>query len=190
MACHTSVASQTRVLSYRMQLDLHPDAGAGSFLSILGNNKVRRGEEDSLTDIFVTYPDWPPSGDAPPRSDARRLWLVDFVRLLKELGVSVWFDDRDISQREGRDYALRRALLSCRSAALIVDREVLRAASYSIVLGAAVGLQRHVVSVITDDIWAEALQGPLRHFPVVRLTGPGFTARAVIDALAEGDDNH
>ncbi len=123
----------------------------------------------SKAKVFISY-----------ASDADKKWLAEFSQLLEERGVDVWFDEARIQLGESIADAFEEGLRNSDTMVYIITPESIKSASLYFELGAALGMKKRVVAIVSRDMDLSNLPQPFRMRKFLWQQSPEETANAFL----------
>lgn len=111
-------------------------------------------------------------------------WTREFVRQLNTVGINVWWDEEKIAVGDTFAEKIEEGLRSSDYVIFILDSESSSSSWLSFELGAALGMGKRVIAVVSKDVKAIELPGPIRSKKYLTRGSPEDTAKDVADALA------
>lgn len=110
-------------------------------------------------------------------------WARSFAQALKEKGVSVWFDEFEISPGESLSGAIEAGLRDSDVFVVVIDPEHPSRPALYFELGAAIGLRKRVVAIVPKEIEQARLPAELRVRKYLLKESPQATAQELSQAL-------
>lgn len=106
--------------------------------------------------IFISY----------SHSEPDREWVRKFVHALEDKHASVWFDENRLVPGELWTKAIEEGLRSSDIVAIVLSAQTSQMPSVLFELGAAIGMGKRIVPIVTPGLDPSALPVPLRlrHF--------------------------
>jgi hypothetical protein len=117
-------------------------------------------------------------------SHADQVWVRSFAEALQGEGATVWLDEWDLRPEDLPLAPLERALRGSDIVAYVVTPEGVRLPNFWFELGAAVGMRKRFVPIISGDFDAAALPHSLQVRQFLRRTSPEETARRLLAEAA------
>jgi hypothetical protein len=121
--------------------------------------------------IFVSY------------SHADQQWAKSFIETLKIEGLEVWFDTAAMNGGESWSESLQKSLRASSTIIILLNEENAQSPNHLFELGAALGMNKRVILVVSKDLNVKKLPLPLRLVQYVVRTSPKETAREVASAI-------
>jgi hypothetical protein len=117
-------------------------------------------------------------------SHADHAWVRSFAEALQGGGATVWLDEWDLRPEDLSLAPLERALRGSDIVACVITPEGARLPNFWFELGAAVGMGKRFVPIISGDFDASALPHSLHVRQFLRRTSPEETARRLLAETA------
>ncbi|MCI0560908.1 MAG: toll/interleukin-1 receptor domain-containing protein [Nitrososphaera sp.] len=121
--------------------------------------------------VFISY------------SHRDREWVRKFVNRLIEAGLRVWIDEKDIALGEPIIVRLEEALRSSDTLVFVLGPENIKSPNSYFELGAALGMGKRIIAVVSGNVPLEDLPAPIRSRRYLIMESPEETAREVAEAL-------
>jgi TIR domain len=116
-----------------------------------------------------------------PRKDAA--WASEFADSLIKRGVSVWFDQHQIGVGDIWTDAIEAGLRESESIVVILTSENLGSPSLSFEIGAAIGMHKKIVPIVSEDLPLSALPREIRIRQYLIRRSPEATADELVSAI-------
>lgn len=100
-------------------------------------------------------------------SQPDRAWAKAFADALKEHGVSLWLNEWDLRPGDDLIDAIEQALRGSEALVFLLDPKSVNKPSLFFEIGAALALQKRIISVVSEDVEQSKIPAPLlrmRHF--------------------------
>jgi hypothetical protein len=110
-------------------------------------------------------------------------WVRSFANALKELGLSVWFDEFDVQPGESWRDALEAGLRGSDVVVALLDSESSSRANLFFELGAAIGMGKRVVSIVPKGMDPSAIPLDIRLRRYLIRNTPELTAEELSNTL-------
>lgn len=112
-----------------------------------------------------------------------REWVRAFAAAMRDLGVNVWFDEFNIGPGDSIPDSLERALRDSEIVVLPITRETVHNSNFLFELGAAMGMNKRIVPVVSEDVDYSRLPLSLSRVSVLKQGSPKDTAEEMVRAL-------
>jgi TIR domain-containing protein len=117
-------------------------------------------------------------------SQEDRAWGKAFADALKRHGISLWLNEWDLKPGDDLIDAIDRALRESEALVFLVGPESVGKPSLFFELGAAMALQKRIISVVSEDVEQSKIPAPLLRMRHVVQGDPEETAEEVARAVA------
>ena len=124
--------------------------------------------------VFISY-----SG-----SDVDREWVRAFARSLEQQGASVWFDETRLHPGDSIRDALAEGLRNSDIVVSLIDPNNLRRPDTNFEIGAALGMDKRLIAIVSEDLDPSLRPQPLRVRRYLTKRSPEETARALVEGAA------
>ena len=111
-------------------------------------------------------------------------WSRDFARELRDQGLSVFFDVEAVRPGAPVEETVRTSLQNSGSVVVVLDPSSSSSRWTAFEVGAALGMGKRVVSVVSSDVSFDALPPAIRSAPYVVMTTPEESAKQVAHLLS------
>ncbi len=101
-------------------------------------------------------------------SQPNQEWARSLAEALSKRGVKVWFDEWDILPGDRLSDQIEQALRESEYVLMLVGEDSAESASSAFELGAAIGMGKTIVPVVSPSVPIESLAGPIRSRRFVR----------------------
>lgn len=122
--------------------------------------------------VFISY------------SHADHSWAREFAKSMVDHGIDVWFDQFTVRAGDSLSDALEDGLRKSDALVLLITPESLGRPNLFFELGAAFGLNKKIIPIISEDIDTTALPIPLKRIKFLRRKSPAETARELAAEIA------
>jgi nucleoside 2-deoxyribosyltransferase len=116
-------------------------------------------------------------------SSTDRDWARSFALALREFEAEVWFDEFDIKPGDSIPEAVEAGLRGSDVVVMLVDKGSLAKPNFSFELGAAIGLDKRIVAIVSEESAATGLPLPLLRKKYLIRKSPEETARELAAGL-------
>lgn len=110
-------------------------------------------------------------------------WAEKFAESMIKSGVSVWFDKFNIKAGESISEAIEKGLRDSDVVVLLVNSENIKRPNLFFELGAALGMNKTIIPVVSEDFKSHNLPLPLQRIKFLVRTSPEETARELTATL-------
>jgi hypothetical protein len=117
-------------------------------------------------------------------SQEDKAWAKAFADALKRHGISLWFDEWDLKPGDKLSDAIDRALRESETLVFLLGPKSVDKPSLFFELGAALALQKRIISVVSENIHRSEIPAPLLRMRRVVQGDPEETAEEVARAVA------
>jgi|SRR5882724_6293172 len=117
-------------------------------------------------------------------SRADRDWVRAFAESLKAQGVQVWLDDLQIQPGERLEDAIEEGLRNSDVVAFVITSDNVRGPNLLFELGAAIGMGKRAVPIVSKDVETSDLPYPLRVRQFLLRESPEETAKKLVKETA------
>jgi TIR domain len=117
-------------------------------------------------------------------SRADRDWVRAFAESLKAQGVQVWLDDMQIQPGERLEDAIEEGLRNSDIVAFVITSDNVRGPNLLFELGAAIGMGKRAVPIVSKDVETSDLPYPLRVRQFLLRESPEETAKKLVKETA------
>lgn len=117
-------------------------------------------------------------------SQEDHVWAKAFAEALKRHGISIWFDEWDLKPGDDLIDAIDRALRESETLVFLLGPKSVDKPSLFFELGAALAMQKRIISVVSEDIQRSKIPAPLLRMLHVIQGDPEETAEEVARAMA------
>jgi predicted nucleotide-binding protein len=111
-------------------------------------------------------------------------WVREFVRILSESGVDVWWDEEQIAVGEPFGDKLEEGLRTSDYMIMIVSPDSIESPWFNFEMGAALGRGSKIIPIVAKDVNWKDLPGPIRARRFLTMESPEESAEDVKEALA------
>jgi len=116
--------------------------------------------------------------------DADREWVRAFADSLRKHGVTVWLDEYQVQPGESLREALESGLRGSDVIVFVMTPASVKRANLFFEIGAAVGMGKRVVGIVSRDLDLSLLPQPLRTRKFLIQASPEETANELIEGIA------
>ena len=120
--------------------------------------------------VFISY----------SHADADREWVRAFVEALQRRGLKVWYDEFEVSPGESLREALEKGLRGSDVIVFLVTPGSVERANMFFEIGAAVGMGKRVLAIVSKDVDPSLLPQPLRTRRFLAQGSPEETADELV----------
>ena len=117
-------------------------------------------------------------------SRADRDWVRAFAESLKAQGVQVWLDDLQIQPGDRLEDAIEEGLRNSDVVAFVITSDNVRGPNLLFELGAAIGMGKRAVPIVSKDVETSELPYPLRVRQFLLRESPEETAKKLVKETA------
>src|SRR5215217_622384 len=110
-------------------------------------------------------------------------WVREFTNALHNLGVGVWYGESDIALGDSIVDKLEKALRESEIIILPITRETINNPNFQFELGAALGMNKRIVPIVSDDVDKSQLPLALSRLRALKQRSPQETAKELVEAL-------
>jgi hypothetical protein len=118
-------------------------------------------------DVFISH------------STADRAWATDFATRLQDRGLRVFYDVWSTAPGASIEDTIREGLRDSSHVVVMFDQSSVSSAWSAFELGAAIGMGKHVVSVVATNVPVDRLPGPAQQLQTVSVDSPDDAAEKV-----------
>lgn len=111
-----------------------------------------------------------------------RPWVEQFAIALEKEGIDVWFD-RDLALGEDIREQIRSALRASNTLVVLLSSNSVKSPWIFFELGAAVGGNKRIISIVIDDMRPEQLPLPMMKYKYLHESSPVSAAKEVAKAV-------
>lgn len=122
--------------------------------------------------VFISY----------SRSDYS--WARDFAKSMVDNGIDVWFDQFTVRAGDSLTDAVEEGLRKSDALVLLITPEGLGRPNLFFELGVALGLNKKIIPIVSEDVDTTALPIPLKRIRSLRRGSPAETARELAAEIA------
>lgn len=116
-------------------------------------------------------------------SSSSRGWARDFAEAMRESGVDVWFDELSIKPGDSISDSIEEGLRGSDIVVLLVDKESLVKPNFFFELGAALGMDKKIVPIVSEDFETSKLPLPVQRKKYLIRKSPKETAEELVSGL-------
>jgi hypothetical protein len=128
-------------------------------------------------DVFVSYP------------HKEREWVRSFVKTLEEHNLKVWFDEKAILPGESFAEKLQDGLRNSKTVVYVVTPEVVNSKWALVELGGALGLDKPLIPIVSEDVPVGELVQPIRRRRWIIKSDPLTNANEVARLFSQNGGN-
>ncbi len=116
-------------------------------------------------------------------STVNKNWTRLLASELRNRGLSVFLDEDEIAPGTSWEDTVRDALRDCRAVVTVLDQSSAVSGFSAFELGAAIGLGKTVLPVVSKDLRVDLLPDPVRTLPQFSMEAPSTTATQLAEFL-------
>lgn len=122
-------------------------------------------------------------------SSVDRDWAKRFALALRGYAADVWFDEFNIKPGDSIPEAVETGLRSSEVVVMLIDKESLAKPNFLFELGAAMGLNKRIVAIVSEETAEAGLPLPLLRKKYLTRKSPEETAKELATGLdlAQGE---
>lgn len=121
--------------------------------------------------VFISY------------SHSDHAWAQKFAEAMIKLGMNVWFDEFDVRAGEFLSDAIEKGLRESDVVVLLINSENFNRPNLFFELGAALGMNKSIIPVVSKDFDFYSLPLPLQRIKYLVQTSPEETAKELAATL-------
>jgi len=122
-------------------------------------------------DIFISY----------PRQEKE--WVRNLVKALSEQGLKVWYDETEMRPGDSFIKQFEEGLRKSSNVVIIITREATRSNWMALELGAALGLHKPLIPIVSEDVPPQDIPGPIKLRKYLLKTDPTTVAEEIARSL-------
>ncbi|MCI0695898.1 toll/interleukin-1 receptor domain-containing protein [candidate division KSB1 bacterium] len=128
-------------------------------------------------DVFISYP------------HQEREWARQFVEMLEKHNLKVWFDEKAIPPDEAFAEKWQEGIRNSKTVVYIVTPEVVNSKGALVELGGALGLDKPLIPIVSEDVPVGELVTPIRRRRWVVKGDPLANANEVARLFSQNGGN-